>query len=262
MPSKLVTDRQKSANSVVASGETHAGRIAAELEALLSPHLRKGEKMPDVSLFTHIVARALAEARDRMVAADEAHQAELADDAAPREARDEAAAALYTELTELREWLTGLYGAAALARLGFTDATPRDPAQLERFAGEVARALGARDLPKPRRKGIRWDTEETVLRIEGLRGALRGHLKDVAREAREAEATLLAKTAAIAAYDDRFSRAATFLVGLFRLAGHPELAARVRPSSRRPGQIEADAPPAEPGGEAPVEPEAAAPLGG
>ncbi|WP_438034668.1 hypothetical protein [Sorangium sp. So ce204] len=57
MPSKLVTERQKSANSVVASGEAHAGRIAAELEALLSPHLRKGEKMPDLSLFTHIAGR-------------------------------------------------------------------------------------------------------------------------------------------------------------------------------------------------------------
>lgn len=251
MPSKLVTDRQKSANAVIAAGETHAERVAAELDALLSPYLQRGEKMPDLALFTRLVTRALADARDRMVAADEAHLDELADDGPPREARDEVATALYSELTELREWLTGLYGAAALKRLGFSDATPRDPVQMERFAGEVARALGSKDLPKPRRKGVRWDPGETVARIEELREALRGHLKDVAREAREAEATLVAKTAAISAYDERFSRAATALGGVFRLAGHVELANRVRPSSRRPGQTEVDAPPADPGSPAP-----------
>lgn len=247
MPSKQVIDRQKSANAVIAAGETHAERVAADLDALLSPYLQRGEKMPDLALFTRLITRSLADVRDRMVAADEAHLGELADDGPPREARDDVATELYSELTELREWLTGLYGAAALKRLGFSEATPRDPVHLERFAGEVACALGGKDLPKPRRKGVRWDADETVARIEELREALRGHLKDVAREAREAEATLVAKTAAISAYDERFSRAATALVGVFRLAGHVDLADRVRPSSRRPGQTEVEAPQPSPG---------------
>lgn len=252
MPSKQVTDRQKSASAVIASGETHADRIAADLEALLSPYLHQGEKIPDFSLATRLVTRALADARDRMVAADEAHQKELADDGSPRAGRDEVVSELYNELTDLRAWLTGLYGTAALRRLGFTEATPRDPVQIERFSGAVVRALRSEELPTPRRKGIRWDADETVRRLEGLRDALRGHLNDVAREAREAEATLLKKNAAISAYDERFSRAATFLSGLFRLAGHAELASRVRPSSRRPGQVEVDAPRDDPGSAAPA----------
>lgn len=253
MPSKLVIDRQKSANSVIAAGETHADRIAEEIEALLAPYLRKGEKMPDASLFAHLVTRALADARDRMVAADEALLEERADDGPPREGRDEVASELYNELTDLREWLTGLYGAAALKRFGFTEATPRDPVQLERFSGEVVRALSGKELPKPRRKGVRWDPDETVLRIEGLRDALLSHLKDVAREAREAEATLISKTTAVSAYDERFSRAAAFLGGLFRLAGHAELATRVRPSSRRPGQVDMEISPTDPANAAPEE---------
>jgi hypothetical protein len=241
MPSKQVTDRQKSGSSVVAAGEAHADRVATELDAVLSPYLRKGEKIPNLALFMHLVTRALADARDAMVAADEAHQAELADDAAPREARDEAATALYAEITDLREWLTGLYGAAATKRLGFSDITPRDPVALERFAGEITGALGSQPLPKPRRKGVRWAPAETIQQIDALRASLRQHLKDVAREAREAEATVIAKSAAMAAYDERFSRVATCLAGVFRLAGPVDLAARVRPSARRPGQTEADA---------------------
>ncbi|WP_437928234.1 hypothetical protein WMF37_03010 [Sorangium sp. So ce291] len=252
MPSQRVTDRQKSASSVVAAGETHADRIATEIEALLSPYLRKGEQMPNIALLTQLVARALADARDRMVTADEILVGELAEDGAPREGRDEVAHELHDELNDLRDWLTGLYGHAALKHLGFTEATPRDPVQLERFAGEVTRAL-SKELPRPRRKGVRWDADDAVLRIERLRDALLSHLKDVAREAREAKATRMAKSTAIALYDERFGRVATFLGGVFRLAGHTDLANQVRPSSRRSGQTEVDATPPEPGSAAPGE---------
>ncbi|HTN82678.1 MAG TPA: hypothetical protein VL242_03310 [Sorangium sp.] len=253
MPSQRVTDRQKSASSVVAAGETHADRIATEIEALLSPYLRKGEQMPNIALLTQLVVRALADARDRMVTADEILVGELADDGAPREGRDEVAHELHDELNDLRDWLTGLYGHAALKHLGFKEATPRDPVQLERFAGEVTRALSSKELPRPRRQGVRWDADDAVLRIERLRDALLSHLKDVAREAREAKATRMAKSTAIALYDERFGRVATFLGGLFRLAGHTDLANQVRPSSRRSGQTDVDATPPEPASAAPGE---------
>ncbi|WP_437677433.1 hypothetical protein [Sorangium sp. So ce131] len=254
MPSRLVLDRQKRASAVIAAGETHADPIAAEVGALLSPYLRKGEQMPDVSLLAQLVARALADARDRMVTADEAHLVELSDDTTPREGRDEAAHELHDELSDLRDWLTGIYDAAALERLGLAQPPPRDPAQLERFTREVVRALSAKELPEPSRKGVRWDPDETVLRIERLHDALLSHFMDVAREAREAEVTRLARHAAISTCDERFSRAAAFLAGLFRLAGHADLAHRVRPSTRRHGQVEADAPPGELGKGADVEP--------
>ncbi|KYF58398.1 hypothetical protein BE08_09955 [Sorangium cellulosum] len=260
MPSKRVADRQKSASSVIATGEAHANQIATEIEALLSPYLRKGEKMPDLALLTHLVTRALADARERMVTADEALADELADDEPPREGRDEAAHELHDELTDLRDWLTSLYGAAALEQLGFTEATPRDPAHIERFAGEVTRALSNKALPRPRRMGVRWDADDAVLRIERLRDALLSHLMDVAREAREAAATRMAKSTAIALYDERFGRIATFLAGLFRLAGHADLASQVRPSSRRSGRTEVDAPPTEPVIAAPATREGPAPA--
>lgn len=241
MPSKQIVDRQKSALAVISAGETHSSAVADELAPVLSPYLQKSEKLPDVALLARLVARALDDAGKRMVAADEAHIAELADDAAPREARDSAATALYDEIVDLRDWLKGLYGAGALRPLGFSSDTPRDPVALERFAGEVMSALGKATLPKPLRKGVKWDPGETLEKLGAMRAALNTHLKDVAREVREAQATLRTKNDALAAYDERFGRAASFLVGLFNLAGETALADRVRPSARRPGQTEVDA---------------------
>ena len=44
-----------------------------------------------------------------------------------------------------------------------------------------------------------------------------------------------------AAYDEAFAGVATAFSGLLLLAGHPELAERVKPSPRRPGQTAAEA---------------------
>lgn len=240
MPSKQITDREKSASAVVAVAETQANAVHAALGKLFKPHLHKGESLPDVSLLVLLVSRSLDAGKRRMVDADAAHDAELGDDDGYREARDAAAVDLSDKLVELRETLTGLYGAAA-ANTVFSGPTPQDPVVLSRFARDVAAALGRVKLPKPRIKGAKIDVAETADEIEQRRAKLDAALKDVAREVREAQATLDAKNQELAAYDEAFAGAATALTGLLRLASKPELAAKVRPSTRRPGQTAADA---------------------
>lgn len=85
--------------------------------------------------------------------------------------------------------------------------------------------------------------------IQGPAKDLSKALKDVTREAREAEGTLIKKTRAIAAYDDAFSKGVALTQALLRMAGEPEHAERLRPSARRPGTLESDeaAPPPETG---------------
>jgi hypothetical protein len=174
--------------------------------------------MPDIPLFLELTARFLDASATSMVSADEAHLQELSDDDGPRRGRDAAAAELSDTLVSLREWLTGLFGGSTLRALGFSGETPTDPVALERFAGEVHGALQKDRLPPPRHKGISWDPSNTRAELAKARAALQGHLQDVAREAREAQGTLRAKNDAMAAYDQRFSRVATFVSGLFRRA--------------------------------------------
>ncbi len=66
-------------------------------------------------------------------------------------------------------------------------------------------------------------------------------LDEVAKEEREAEATLVEKRASMDAYDRAFSLTANLAGTLLELAEETELARRVRPSQQRPGQTAADA---------------------
>lgn len=78
MPSKLVTDRQKSADAVCMAAEVHADRVQAAVATLLSPHLdeSKGEALPDVATLMRLLSRALRASKEGMIAADEAHEAQ------------------------------------------------------------------------------------------------------------------------------------------------------------------------------------------
>ena len=76
---------------------------------------------------------------------------------------------------------------------------------------------------------------ELLERMEGL-------YAKVADEERQAQATLEAKNKAIAVYDHAFSITASLVSTLLNAAGEKELAKRVRPSARRPGQTNEDAP--------------------
>jgi hypothetical protein len=247
LPSKQIGDRAKSAKVVASAASVHAARVAQAVQTVLSPYLAKNEKMPDVEGLTLLVGKWLEETSARMAAADEAHIHELSDDDPIRKSRDEAQAALNDELVELREWMTGLFGARAVRSLGFAADTPRDAAALSRFAGEVVKSLREKDFPAPKRSGVSWSPVKEAEKIDKLRGALETTIADVVREAREAQGTLADKNAAIAAYDTAFSRASKVLEGIFTLAGETALADRVRPSTRRPGQTEEQAPPAETG---------------
>lgn len=240
MASKQVTDRQKSADSVIAAGEANAELVQEAVARLVKPVLKKGEAAPDYAAVMRTACAALGAARDGMVSADRAHEAELGDDAGVRQARDTALAALKDELVGLREIVVGVYGPAAASHV-FPGATPEDAVVLTRFAEHVADNLKKAKLPAPRIKGAKLDVEETIASLAKKREKLDGHLKDVQREIREAQATLEAKNGAVAAYDQVFGGVATVISGLLRLAGKPELAAKVRPSSRRPGQTAAEA---------------------
>jgi hypothetical protein len=243
MASKAVTDRQKNARAVMAAASTHAESIANGLGPILSARLERGEKLPDLALLTKLLERTLEIASAELVAADAAHQAELRDDDAPRAARDEAAEELRAELVELRSTVLGLYGQTGLKALALVGETPRDPVVLSRFASDVLSALPTASLPPSKVKGAKLDTKEVAQALAPLLKALDKHMTTVAREEKEAHATLTRKNAAQQVFDERFSSVATLLSALLQASGQTELASRVRPSPRRGGVLDPEPPP-------------------
>jgi len=238
MASKAVTDRQKSARSVTAAAHTHANEVGSRVTAILSPHLRPDEEMPDVSLLLRLVGRLIATENEALVRADAAHERELADDAAPRRARDEAVEKVRRILVDLRAAVETTCGMSGLPRIHLAEAVPTDPSVLATIGRTVLDALKDESVrfPAARRRGLSLDrsafAEELELELPPLEKALAA----VAREAREAEATLRQKRAAMEANDRAFSRGAAVLSATFALAELDELAKRVKPSARHPGE--------------------------
>ena len=87
MTSPVVTRLLKSNRSVVQHIETNAERLDERLKALLKPHLRAGEKMPDFALALTLMGRLLAAQASELAAADDANEAEKLDDPALLRAR-------------------------------------------------------------------------------------------------------------------------------------------------------------------------------
>lgn len=246
MASKQVADRAKSSTMVTAAATTHSEAIQMGAEQLLSPHLKKGESMPNLQLVPVLLARALSAATAAMVSADDAHEMELSDDDGHREARELAIQELYAKLVEASEIVGGLYGTKGVKAIGLDGTTPRDGALLIRYAQNASGLMRAVKLGKSRVKGASFDTEELAAELDACTKKIQKALDDVARETREAEATLIKKKTAITGFDATFSSIAGMLSALLTIGGEKELAQRVRPSSRRPGQVEETEPTPEP----------------
>jgi hypothetical protein len=238
MASKLVTDREKSSRAVVAAATTHAKEIADGVARELSPRLKAGEVMPDVALLVQLIGRRIAADTAELVRADEAHERELADDAAPREARDEAAAKVRAVLVDLRAGVEAAYGPAGLRKLGIDVAVPEDPSVLATLGASVVKSLRdqAVKLPKPKRASMKLDRRGFADELEAELPPLVKALAKVATEEREKEATLLKKQAAMKRNDRSFTRGAGMISAACAQADLDDLAAKVRPSGRRPGR--------------------------
>lgn len=237
MSSKAILDRIAAADATMDQSAAHSARAREGLAAALTPYLAPGEALPDVDLVIALVQRRLAALREHMIIADEAHEEELSDDAAPRELRDDTAADLYARLMEMRELLRSLYGASALPALGFKGHTPEDPEDLLYFTRRVVIALRQGPLPHPLGASDAPDAAALVEPLVADLDDLATALEDVDREAAEAEVTLRDKQAALDRFDDGFARCVSFLAGLFSLSGDDEMAQYLRPSARRPGRL-------------------------
>ena len=241
--SKQVTDRQKLTRALVHTIDTNADAIGAGLESVLAP-VGAGEKDspaakgPYLAAFVRLLGKHLAASGTALEHADKAHELEMADDVAPRNTRDEFATKARETLIELRALLEPTYGESSLVALGIADAVPQDPQAILSVGKRVQAALATASLGEPRRKGVTLDLKVFAKELTSTLKPLEQALNDVAREAREGQVTLAAKTQARQIHEDDFQRVATLVEGLARFAGLQDVAARVRPSARKPSQTD------------------------
>jgi hypothetical protein len=230
--SKMVADRISISGTVMSSLAVHGPEVAPRLEALLFPD------GPPASVTVAGLLRGLhdllARNREQLGAADLAHAAELADDEAPRAARDGGITALRATLSSLRVTLLNTFGPALLAAYGVPSALPEQPDLLLRTASLIESRLRTRPLTEaPRQLGISIDPVAIADSLKAQIEAITAAVAEVDRERREAQLTLEAKNTSLAAWDAVYPGVADTTTGLYELAGRQDLADVVRPTARR-----------------------------
>lgn len=125
------------------------------------------------------------------MAADLANAAGLADDEAPRAARDQAIADVRARLISIRGTLTAVFGSGILTTCGLGGETPDDADLLAHRAASVASLLAERPIEeKPKQPGVTVDAAALAQSLQQPMKNLTAALGDVRREEREAQLTL------------------------------------------------------------------------
>ncbi len=245
MGSKMVLDRQKSSATVVSAGTGYSDKMAAGMGGILG-----AEAEGAVRTLVGLAVQKLSIDTEAMVRADEAHLNETADDSSVIAARDEQAREVRALLVDLREGAGTVYGPELVRKLGFKGETPSDPTAVETLGGQVLSNLQAvvAAPPAPVRTGMSMNLDAFRTPLGDALGFLEQALGAASSDKRKSDQTLVDKQRAMEQYDLTFSTTANLLSHLLRAAGETELAAKVRPSTRKPGQTieEAQDPPSDP----------------
>jgi hypothetical protein len=226
--SNTVQQYQQVIREISAALTQRAEKNATQLLLLLSPHLASGETAPDLKLLFLLLARHAQHQQTQIEAADQRHAQELGDDAAALQARDSAAANVYSELSQIRSEVEAAFGDAGTRALGMSGETPRQWALLDRYATDILdRLQKGISLGTPTRKRVSFDQKAAAQDLAPLCEALKKALSEVTREAAEAKETQDAKNRAISIWDNSVPQVVAAARALFALAGDDEGAARL-----------------------------------
>lgn len=230
--SKVVSDRIAITRTLTWAIEVHGAEVATALEAAMFPNGAPANC--DVRVFLSALRGHVQRAADELAGKDQAHAMEMADDAAPRQARETARTSLREGLIGLRGTLEGVYGGKILSAYGLTGETPLEADELLHMASATEELLRSRPITeKPLRIGVTLDMKAIADDLQSRIAELRTALGDVRREEREAQVTREARNAAMTAWGTSYQGVADTVTGLFELAGQSGLADRVRPTARR-----------------------------
>ncbi len=234
--SRKVLSRQRAGISLNAAAAEHGDEAGAGLAALLAPYLGEGESVPDLSLFQNLLSRHHAAQIRLLVRFDEAHAAEIDNDAANRRRRDRATENLYQTLTRIRKVIDATCGDGSCSEtLGFGGPVTREPLAVLRKAQRVIERIDAPGFRPPvlGLPGLAADPALWRAELAGPTAELEQAVEALAADHREAETSRRNKNQALADYDLVYGRIGRLLEAMYSLAGFPDLAAKVRPSRRR-----------------------------
>ena len=252
--SKEVTDRQKACVFLLSVFLLQGPKVAETLSELFRPHLPEGEAPGFLSVIMTL-ARALKAAMAELVAADEAHYAAKAAYTATLRRRDALAGWLTTRMVGLRRTVLGQHEDPDLGRLGFEGETGREAVIVMRQVDRVVDIFDGTSLREgeslesilgpPLFDDSPFETRNYGEQLKRRADELHLVVDQIGDERRRAEDAFLKVQSKAKSYDQLFLRGARIFEDKCRLIGWDELADRIRPSTKKPGQTEQEPPPEE-----------------
>ncbi len=235
-PTKSLMARLVSCRVVLWALLTHGPRLAEILNGPLGRSLPEGIQ---ANFEQHVIQlrEVLSAARDLLISSDRNSRDQKAKTSRYRRVRDQAFKVLNPFVGGLKDTFRGACGDEAAEELGFASRTSFQPGELHEQAEHLTARLSEPDLELPtvRYRGVTLDASSLAEEMRPLVKDLGLALEDLGREERASEATKIARDEALIAYDRTFLWVARSAEALFKMANLPEVAKRVRPSTRRNG---------------------------
>jgi hypothetical protein len=257
-----VQNRRTNAAYVVSSVAENRDVITRGLlahNAYLPAEVRISEEV--VRMFLDWLGNTMHFKTEAMLAAETEYVNEQADDPPLRERRDAATPVLSLCVSQARNQVSAVLGDTGLITYGLRDPVPRAPSDLAVYATVVVKLL--REHPRVEARAVigRFDTAVLADAIDEALTPLSSALDALVIEQRQLQGTMLRRDTIVGEWNEVYANGSSTFEFLSRMAGHPEIARRVRPTRRSRGGDSApgdDAPPEVPAsddgaaGEAPV----------
>lgn len=231
---KTAADRIRDAEDVVTGIRVQGPDVAKALADVLFED--GAARKLSVAEVVELLGAALQRTSDAYKSADAAHVAETSSDGLARGVRDDAALALRDNMLAAESVVRGAFGEPAVASMGLAITWAARPDLLLGQARNASVLVRGAQVSRPIATGVRVDKEALADEIDAKCTALEAAIAEVKREERAAQATYQTRESTAREWERRYAAVAETFTGLCLLAGHDELAARVKPTTRRNGR--------------------------